>query len=88
MVTAYINEEFAKIKVEENKKNNLQEKIDDIETAILERLILDPKITRKQLSALLNVSEQTIRYRLEKLQREGRIHHNGPTKPGEWLVVK
>ena len=76
MVTAYINEEFAKIKVEENKMNNCQEKIDDIETAILERLILDPQITRKQLSALLNVSEQTIRYRLEKIQREGRIYHN------------
>lgn len=51
MVTAYINEEFARIQAEENEKNNRQEnrqeKSDNIEKAIIEQLLLDPKITRK-----------------------------------------
>ena len=37
---------------------------------------------------ILNVSEQTVRYRLEKLQREGRITHKGSTKAGEWVILK
>lgn len=51
MVTAYINEEFARIQAEENEKNNRQEnrqeKSDNIEKAIIEQLLLDPKITKK-----------------------------------------
>ena len=96
MVTAYINEEFARIQAEENEKNNRQEsrqenrqeKSDNIEKAIIEQLLLNPKITRKKLEVLLNVSEQTIRYRLEKLQREGKISRKGSTKSGEWIVTE
>ena len=91
MVTAYINEEFARIQTEESKKNNRQEnrqqKSDDIESAIIEQLLLEPKSTRKKLAEVLNVGEQTIRYRLEKLQREGRIYRKGSTKSGEWVVT-
>lgn len=87
MVTAYINEEFARIQTEESKKNNRQEKSDDIESAIIEQLLLEPKITRKKLAEVLSVGEQTIRYRLEKLQREGRIYRKGSTKSGEWVVT-
>ena len=96
MVTAYINEEFARIQAEENEKNNRQEsrqenrqeKSDNIEKAIIEQLLLNPKITRKKLEVLLNVSEQTIRYRLEKLQRERKISRKGSTKSGEWIVTE
>ena len=102
MVTAYINEEFARIQAEENyhwvkghaeneknnRQENRQEKSDNIEKAIIEQLLLDPKITRKKLAVLLNVSEQTIRYRLEKLQREGKISRKGSTKSGEWIVTE
>ena len=93
MVTAYINEEFAKIQAEEsdkvNRQENRQEKSngqDDIESIIISRLITDPKITRHKLADELGVSVQKVKYRLEKLQREGRIQHTGSTKSGEWVV--
>ena len=88
----YIIEKFVRIQAEESEKNNRQEnrqeKSDDIENAIIEQLILEPKSTRKKLAEALNVSEQTIRYRLEKLQREGKIYRKGSTKSGEWVVSK
>ncbi|MBR1382425.1 MAG: Fic family protein [Ruminococcus sp.] len=59
----------------------------DIEEQILEQLQISSRVTRKQLALMLNVSEQTVRYRLEKLQREGRIAHKGSTKAGEWVVI-
>lgn len=83
MVTAYINKEFARIQAEESDKINRQEKSEGIEKAIIDQLVLDPKSTRKQLASLLNVSEQTVRYRLEKLQHEGKIQRKGSTKSGE-----
>lgn len=90
MVTAYINEEFARIQAEENDKNNRQEnrqeKSDEIETKIIKLLKLNPRATRKQLAADLGVSEQTIRYCLEKLQKEGVLTRKGATKNGEWIV--
>ncbi|MBQ8962131.1 MAG: winged helix-turn-helix transcriptional regulator [Ruminococcus sp.] len=49
-------------------------------------MLLKPKRTRKKLAKVLNVSEQTIRYRLEKLQREGKIYRKGSIKSGEWVV--
>ena len=88
----YIIEKFVRIQAEESEKNNRQEnrqeKSDDIENAIIEQLILEPKSTRKKLAEALNVSEQTIGYRLEKLQREGKIYRKGSTKSGEWVVSK
>ena len=84
----YIIEKFVRIQAEESEKNNRQEKSDDIESAIIEQLLLEPKSTRKKLAEVLNVGEQTIRYRLEKLQREGKIYRKGSTKSGEWVVSK
>ncbi|MCR4861739.1 MAG: winged helix-turn-helix transcriptional regulator [Ruminococcus sp.] len=43
---------------------------------------------KKKLAESLNVSKQTIRYRLEKLQREGKISRRGSTKSGEWIVTE
>ncbi|MBP1535483.1 MAG: winged helix-turn-helix transcriptional regulator [Ruminococcus sp.] len=65
---------------------NRQENVDRIEKAIIDLLLVDPKSTRKQLSAILNVGEKTIRYRLEKLQRESRYIVKARLKPAEWVV--
>lgn len=86
MVTAYINEEFARIQAEENEKNNRQEI--DIEKEILSCLINNPKITRDKLAKQLGVPMQKVKYRLEKLQREGKISRKGSTKSGEWIVTE
>ena len=90
MVTAYINEEFARIQAEENEKNNRQENRQeiDIEKEILSCLINDPKITRDKLAKQLGVPMQKVKYRLEKLQREGKISRKGSTKSGEWIVTE
>ena len=74
---------------QENRQENCQnrqENADRIEKAIIDQLIVDPKSTRKQLSAILNVGEKTIRYRLEKLRREGRYIVKARLKPAEWVV--
>ena len=34
----------------------------------------------------LGVPMQKVKYRLEKLQREGKIYRKGSTKAGEWVV--
>ena len=92
MVTAYINEEYARIQAEETDKENRQEnrqetdKADDLENRILTLLTANPKTTRAQLSEQLGVSMQKVKYRLEKLQQQGRIYHKGATKSGEWVV--
>ena len=86
MVTAYINEEFARIQAEENEKNNRQEI--DIEIEILSCLINNPKITRDKLAKQLGVPMQKVKYHLEELQREGKISRKGSTKSDEWIVTE
>ncbi len=86
MVTAYINEEFARIQADENEKNNRQEI--DIEIEILSCLINNPKITRDKLAKQLGVPIQKVKYHLEKLQREGKISRKGSTKSCEWIVTE
>lgn len=93
MVTAYINEEYARIQSEESEKSNRQENrqetSDDktaLEKEIITCLINNPKITRDKLAEQLGVPMQKVKYRLEKLQREGKIYRKGSTKAGEWVV--
>ena len=86
MATAYINEEFARIQVQNNEKNNRQEI--DIENEILSCLINNPRIARDKLAERLGVTMQKVKQRLEKLQREGKISRKGSTKTGEWIATE
>lgn len=100
MVTAYINEEFARIQAEENqggasrkttkkRPRNNQEKgagKNDVERRVVEQLLFDPTVTKKRLAVLLGVGESKIRYYLEKLKRDGKIARSGSTKAGRWIV--
>ena len=98
MVTAYINAEYARINAEErketerqeNRQENRQEISDkslELENKIIEHLINNPKTTRNQLAEQLGIPIQKVKYRLEKIQKEGRIAHTGSTKSGEWVVL-
>lgn len=44
-------------------------------------------MTQYALSLELNVSMDTIKYRIRKLKKAGIIKHSGPTKAGKWIVL-
>ena len=100
MVTAYVNEEFARIQAEENQgavgrkttkkqpRNNQENSTEknDVERRVVEQLLSDPTVTKKRLAVLLGVGESKVRYYLEKLKRDGKIARSGSTKAGRWIV--
>lgn len=55
---------------------------------ILELLKGNGRLSRKDLSVLLDVSEYSIRHHINTLQSEGKIKHSGPDKGGYWEVIK
>ncbi|MBR1374080.1 winged helix-turn-helix transcriptional regulator [bacterium] len=45
------------------------------------------KISRKDLSIILDRTEGSVRHHLNKLQEKGIIRHQGPDKGGYWEVI-
>jgi len=54
---------------------------------ILEAIRNNPRITRRELAVLLDRTEDSIKYQLLKLTRQGIIKHIGATKAGEWVIL-
>ena len=54
---------------------------------IINNLKENPTITRKQLAVKTGVSEDGVKYHLNKLKSEGRICHVGSTKAGHWELL-
>jgi len=48
----------------------------------------NPKATRKELSKLLNCTQDSIKYHLKQLTNDGIIKHEGPTKAGKWIIFE
>lgn len=61
---------------------------ENIRESIIDLLRSNCKLSRKDLSTLLNSTEGSIRHHLKKLQEESYIKHNGPDKGGYWEVLK
>ena len=58
-----------------------------ITESILELLIENPELSRKNLTDLLGeITEDGVRYHLDKLKKEGRIQRSGTTN-GHWIVI-
>lgn len=55
---------------------------------IMGYLRAEPTLTRKLLAQRINISEDGIKYHLNKLKAENRIRHVGPTKAGRWEVIE
>ena len=96
MATAYINEEFAGIRVGENdgndrthNKTHNKRKInnDEIVTKIKEALMSNPDLSAEELAHLLNATPGSVRYRLRKLRENGEIKRFGSKKNGSWKVL-
>jgi predicted HTH transcriptional regulator len=54
---------------------------------ILAKLSADPELTIADLARLLNLSDSGVEYNLRKLRQDGRIHREGSTKAGRWVVL-
>ena len=51
---------------------------------ILEAIIENPQISRKEISLKLGETEETIQSRMRKLVRDGLLRRVGPDKGGHW----
>ncbi len=55
---------------------------------ILEVLRASPSVGRSEIATLLgNITENGVKYHLNKLKTEGRIRRIGPDKGGHWEVI-
>ncbi|MBI5551996.1 MAG: putative DNA binding domain-containing protein [Desulfobacterales bacterium] len=55
---------------------------------ILALLVAEPTLTRKQLAQRLGITQDGIKYHLEKLKSAGTIRREGPDRGGRWEVTK
>ncbi|MDP3174367.1 MAG: winged helix-turn-helix transcriptional regulator [Phenylobacterium sp.] len=51
---------------------------------ILEAIKANPRITRKELSAIIGITEDGIKFNLSKLKKEGALKRVGSDKGGYW----
>jgi ATP-dependent DNA helicase RecG len=59
-----------------------------IEEEIMMIMENNPQVTRKELAKKLDRTEDSIRYYLRKMTKQGIIKHEGPTKSGKWVIIK
>lgn len=48
----------------------------------------EPALTRKRLARQIGITENGVKYHLNKLKTAGKIRHVGPTKSGYWEIIK
>lgn len=65
-----------------------QENPRNTQEQILKAIRNNPRITRRELAVMLNRTEDSIKYQLLKLTRQGAIKHVGATKAGEWKIYQ
>ena len=58
-----------------------------LEEKILEEVRKKPQVTRKELAALLDISEETVKEYLERLRRKGLLIRRGGRKEGYWEIL-
>ena len=54
---------------------------------ILALLRRDPSASRREIAAALGTTRSTVRYRLDKLRKAGKIERIGPDKGGHWKML-
>ena len=55
---------------------------------IYDLIIANPKITRKELAEKVGLSEDGIKFNLNKLKKDGLLKRVGPDKGGHWEIIK
>ena len=83
---------FDKEKCDSNKKFTTQKTTQKIAKTTREKIIKifieNPNISRNELSKLLEITSDGVRYHLNKLIKENKIKHVGPKKGGHWEVIE
>ncbi|MCM1283150.1 MAG: putative DNA binding domain-containing protein [Muribaculaceae bacterium] len=64
----------------------VEEFVQHTEEVFLNALRKNPKISRKELSKMLMISEDGVKYHLKKLKNKGLIEHIGTPRGGYWRV--
>ena len=71
-------------------KETTQETTQEIANTTQEKIInllrANAILTRKDLSIILKISEEGVKYHLNNLKKKGIIEHKGSTKSGYWIV--
>lgn len=80
IIDGKLGNELSSFITQENAREITQEKI-------LSAIRNNPRITRRELAVLLGRTEDSVKYQLQKLTRQGIIKHIGATKAGEWIII-
>ena len=62
----------------------VEEFVQRTEEVFLNALRKNPQISRKELSKMLMISENGVKYHLKKLKNKGLIEHIGTSRGGYW----
>ncbi|OGJ20665.1 hypothetical protein A3K73_05830 [Candidatus Pacearchaeota archaeon RBG_13_36_9] len=65
-----------------------QKIITELEQKILNLIIKNPRISRKQISTSLDIGEDTVKEYLERLKQKGILRRIGPDKGGYWEILE
>ena len=89
MAVVMINEEFVSIREEEQKKTDTTKEMTKEMTKEIKKLMKEnPSISAKDIADVLNITVETVRYRIKVMKKAGEIKRKGSTKAGEWEVIK
>ena len=79
--------ELKSVSTQEN-SGSTQETSKSTQEMILDEIRTHPFTTRQQLAKVIGITPDGIKKQLEKLKKENRIKHVGPTKGGHWEIIK
>ncbi len=93
MVTAYISKEFAAIQNIESKnidetKEMTKEMTKEINLKMKLLIKENPAINANEIAKALNISSESVRYRIKAMKKTGEIQRKGSTKKGEWIITE
>ena len=93
MVTEYISKEFAAIQNIESKnidetKEMTKEMTKEINLKMKLLIKANPAINANEIAKALNISPESVRYRIKAMKKTGEIQRKGSTKKGEWIITE
>ena len=80
------NEVLAKSKQSNSTENSIEKPLSELQTAILKALEEVPSRTLEEVGRVIGCPKTTVRYHVQKLQKDGKVRHEGSTKAGKWVV--
>lgn len=74
--------------IEERNINSVLDTLSSIEKQIVMIMYDNPSITLSQLTLIIGLSKNGIRYNVDKLKNKGIITRVGSNRKGQWIVNK